>query len=320
MAEYYQGTVLPMKDFDAERASDSLRKSMEGLGTDEKRITRELSQHCNAQRQEIAAEYKTKFGRDLVEDLKSELKGDCEKLCCALMVPSSEYDAVLLHQAIKNLGTDDQRLIDIICTASNDKILKMKEVYRELYGVDLAADIDSDTSGHFQRILLTQLVGNRDDCTQHYHKKSKEDAQKLYDVGEGRFGTEEDVFNHILGSRSYAHLRHIFYYYKKISGDEIETAIEGETSSSLQKALLAIVKIVKDRPAYFAEQIYNSMKGLGTDDDSLISLIVSHSEIDMVQIKKAFLTKYNTFMESMIKDDCSGDYCDLLLAVIGADD
>lgn len=38
----------------------------------------------------------------------------------------------------------------------------------------------------------------------------------------------------------------------------------------------------------FAKVLHKSMKGLGTDDESLLRVIVSRCEVDMVQIKDAF--------------------------------
>ena len=49
-----------------------------------------------------------------------------------------------------------------------------------------------------------------------------------------------------------------------------------------------VVKSVRDLPRFFAERLYWSMKGLGTDDDTLVRVMVSRSEKDMVQIKAAF--------------------------------
>ena len=40
------------------------------------------------------------------------------------------------------------------------------------------------------------------------------------------------------------------------------------------------VQCVKSRPMYFAERLYRSMKGAGTDDDTLIRVIVTRSEVN----------------------------------------
>jgi len=59
------------------------------------------------------------------------------------------------------------------------------------------------------------------------------------------------------------------------------------------------------------------MHGAGTDDTTLIRVVVSRCEIDMEHIKKAFFDKYSKSLAKMIKDDCSGKYEKFLLALIG---
>ena len=40
-----------------------------------------------------------------------------------------------------------------------------------------------------------------------------------------------------------------------------------------------LVKCVRSRPQYFAEKLYHSMKGMGTDDTTLVRIIVSRCEV-----------------------------------------
>ena len=44
--------------------------------------------------------------------------------------------------------------------------------------------------------------------------------------------------------------------------------------------LFAAVMCVRNRPDYFAERLYRSMKGAGTDDETLVRVIVSRSEVN----------------------------------------
>lgn len=41
------------------------------------------------------------YGKDLINDLKSELSGDFEDLILALMEPPARYDAQQLHKAME---------------------------------------------------------------------------------------------------------------------------------------------------------------------------------------------------------------------------
>ena len=101
MAQVLRGTVTDFPGFDEWEDAEILRKAMKGLGTDEESILTLLTSRSNAQHQEIAVTFKTLFGRDLLDDLKSELTGKFEKLIVALMKPSRLYDAYELKHALK---------------------------------------------------------------------------------------------------------------------------------------------------------------------------------------------------------------------------
>uniref|UniRef100_A0A8C0YZQ0 Annexin n=1 Tax=Canis lupus familiaris TaxID=9615 RepID=A0A8C0YZQ0_CANLF len=244
MAQVLKGTVTPFPGFDERADAEVLRKAMKGLGTDEESILTLLTSRSNAQRQEIAAAFKTLFGRDLLDDLKSELTGKFEKLIVALMKPSRLYDAYELKHALK----------------------------------------------------------------------------ALFQAGELKWGTDEEKFITIFGTRSVSHLRRVFDKYMTISGFQIEETIDRETSGNLEQLLLAVVKSIRSIPAYLAETLYYAMKGAGTDDHTLIRVVVSRSEIDLFNIRKEFRKNFATSLYSMIKGDTSGDYKKALLMLCGGED
>ncbi len=82
---------------------------------------------------------------------------------------------------------------------------------------------------------------------------------------------------------------------------------------------VSTVKSVRNRPAYFAEQLHNAMKGAGTKDDDLIRILVSRSEIDMAAIKSEYKRIYNKSLYDALKSELSGDYEKLFLTLIGKD-
>ena len=95
------------------------------------------------------------------------------------------------------------------------------------------------------------------------------------------------------------------------------------------QAMKAVIQCVKERPAYFAERLFHSMKyvgamqatyvtprrGVGTDDETLVRIVVARAEIDMVrccgaalvcdsrqvEIKQAFFDKFNKSLGKMIE-------------------
>ncbi|XP_062381020.1 annexin A5a isoform X2 [Sardina pilchardus] len=313
-----RGSVKPFVHFNAKQDAELLYKAMKGLGTDEDTILMLLTSRSNDQRQEIKAAYKKSHGKDLVKDLKSELGGKLEDLILALMAPPASYDANELHKAIKGAGTEDKVLIEILASRTPEEMREIIKAYKKDHGSKLEKDIMDDTSGHYQRMLVILLQATREEGVD--EAAVEKDAQDLYSAGEKKVGTDEDKFVNILGNRSIEHLRKVFEAYKKVAGHDIEDSIKRECTGNLEKVLLAVAKCVKSVPAYFAESLGDSMSGMGTDDETLIRIMVSRSEVDMLDIRAHFQRKYRKSLHTTILEDTAGDYQKSLLYLCGGTD
>uniref|UniRef100_A0A7N8XM49 Annexin n=1 Tax=Mastacembelus armatus TaxID=205130 RepID=A0A7N8XM49_9TELE len=270
-----------------------------GTGTDEDAVLMLLTARSNDQRQEIKAAYKKAYGKDLVSALKSELGGLFESLIVALMTPTVSYDASQLHKALKGAGTDDDVLIEILPSRTGEHVQEIVKVYKKEFGGKLEKDICSDTSGHYQRLLVILLQGSREEGID--EENIEKDSKDLYAAGEDKFGTDEETFITILGNRSAEHLRRVFDAYRKLSGSDIEDSIKGETTGNLENLMLAVVKCVKSIPEFFAERLYKSMRRAGTDDDTLMRIMVSRSEVDMLDIRASFKKMYGVSLYTTIQ-------------------
>ena len=60
------------------------------------------------------------------------------------------------------------------------------------------------------------------------------------------------------------------------------------------------MRCVQHKAAHFAYQLQKTMKGMGTDDDTLVRVVVSRCEIDMVQIKEEFQKMTGQTLEQYI--------------------
>ncbi|XP_033645105.1 annexin A13-like [Asterias rubens] len=313
------GTIFAKDDFDAEEDAVALKGAMRGLGTDEDEIIEILANRTGVERLLIAMKFKACYGQDLVDELKSELRGNLEEAIEALMTPPPVFDAKTLRNAMKGAGTDERTIIEIMCTRMNEEIEAIKMAYAIVFERDLAEDLENETSGDFKYLMLSICACGRDESDDVDEDQAKEDAQELFDAGEDRWGTDESTFNRILATRNFEQLKETFKQYQEIAGCDIEESIRDECSGNLQDGYLAIVARAKSPAVFFADRMYDSMKGAGTDDERLIRCIVSRSEIDMRKIKIAFFIKYEVGLASFIKDDCSGDYGKLLLALVKGD-
>ncbi len=57
--------------------------------------------------------------QDLIEVMKSELRGDFEEVTLGLLMAPTEYDVYCLRDATKGLGTQEAALIGILCTRNS---------------------------------------------------------------------------------------------------------------------------------------------------------------------------------------------------------
>uniref|UniRef100_A0A3Q0SLF3 Annexin n=1 Tax=Amphilophus citrinellus TaxID=61819 RepID=A0A3Q0SLF3_AMPCI len=304
------GSVRPYVNFNAKHDAEILHKAMKGIGTDEDAILMLLTARSNDQRQQIKAAYKKAYGKDLVSALKSELGGLFESLIVALMTPSVLYDASQLHKALKGAGTEDEVLIEILASRTGEQIKEITKVYKKEFGGKLEKDICGDTSGHYQRLLVILLQGSREEGVD--EEKIEKDAEELYTAGEGKFGTDEEKFITILGNRSTEHLRKVFDAYKKLSGSDIEDSIKGETTGNLENLLLAVGK------SHNLSGI--SLGRAGTDDGTLMRVMVTRSEVDMLDIRASFKKMYGQSLYTTIQEDTAGDYQKALLYLCGGND
>ncbi|CAG04815.1 unnamed protein product, partial [Tetraodon nigroviridis] len=255
--------------------------------------------------------------KDLIHDLKSELTGNFEKLVLSMMMSPAHFAASELREAIKGAGTDEACLIEILSSRSNAEIQEINTIYKAEYGKKLEDAIISDTSGHFRRLLVSLCQGNRDERETVDISLVQQDAQKLYAAGENKVGTDESQFNAILCARSKPHLRAVFQEYQKMCGRDIEKSICREMSGNLESGMVAVVKCIRDTPAYFAERLHKAMKGAGTMDRTLIRIMVSRSEVDMLDIRQVYVKTYGKSLYTDISGDTSGDYKKLLLKLCG---
>ncbi|KAI4471100.1 annexin [Holotrichia oblita] len=290
---------------------------MKGLGTDEDTIIDILTSRCNTQRQQIAKFFKDELGRDLIDDLKSELGGHFEDVIVALVLPPDEYLCKQLHKAMEGMGTNEDTLIEIICSKTNSEMKHLVDTYERMYERPLTEHLCSETGGNLRRLLTLISTGTRDDSKETNRTEAREKAEALYADGEGRFGTHESTFGSVLAHENFKQLQLIFEEYKDVSGNTIEQALNHELSGDYLEALLAIVEYIQSPPAYFAARVYKAMHGLGTDDTSLIRIIVSRSEIDLGDIKDEFERLYDKTLSSYIdQGETTGDYKKALLAII----
>ena len=291
----------------------ALRAAMKGIGTDEDTIINILTSRSNAHRYMLKHRYKALLGRDLIKDLKSELSGHFEDACIALLESPYELDCRSLYEAMARLGTNEATLIEIVATRPTHQLYQDRLLFQQLYGKDLVRYVESETSGHFRKVLVAMLQCQRHENNYPINMPELQmEAQRLYQAGAGRWGTDESVFTQIFSIRSPAEIATIAQCYRQLAGVDLYTSLKKEFSGNVEKLLKAIFYASINPAEWFATRVRNAIEGPGTKDKQLIRIIVSRFEIDLREIKLAYYRLYNRDMVSDIRNDTSGDYKKIL--------
>ncbi|XP_076464205.1 uncharacterized protein LOC143296253 [Babylonia areolata] len=302
----------PKADEDAEK----LYNAMKGLGTDEDTILDIIIKRSNAQRQTLKKKYKEKYNKELADDLKSELSGDFEEVILGLLMPPVEYDAFCVNKAVKGLGTNEDVLIGILCTANPKELSSVKERYKKSYGEDLDSAIKGDTSGGFADLLLGLSKGERDQGTSVSEKEAKEDAQKLFKDKKKKLDMKDETFKQLMIKKNKEQAKATFAEYKKLSGKSMEQAIKDASSGDEEDGYVALLGAMDDPVTFYADSLQKAFKGMGTNDDQLIRIVISRSEVDLPAIKAKFQKRHGRSLRDAIESETSGDYRKALIKIV----
>ncbi|XP_036684093.1 annexin A8 isoform X3 [Balaenoptera musculus] len=259
-------SVKSSPHFNPDPDAETLYKAMKGIGTNEQAIIDVLTQRSNAQRQQIAKSFKAQFGKDLTETLKSELSSNFERLIIALMYPPYGYEAKELYDAMKGLGTREGVIIEILASRTKNQLQEIMKAYEEDYGSSLEEDIQADTSGYLERILVCLLQGSRDDlcgfvdpglalqdaqCLRNMRKspaRALRTASRVRPTAHWRrpcsqwgAGTHDGTLIRNIVSRSEIDLNFIKCQFKEMYGKTLSSMIMEDTSSDYKNALLNLV-------------------------------------------------------------------------------
>uniref|UniRef100_A0A3Q2GI34 Annexin n=1 Tax=Cyprinodon variegatus TaxID=28743 RepID=A0A3Q2GI34_CYPVA len=282
-------TVVPAKDFDPGQDAARIETAIKTKGVDEQTIIDILTRRSYEQRREIAFEYERIAKKDLNAALKGALSGSLESLMLGLMKSTAQFDASELKSSMKGLGTDEEALIELVCSRNNEELTEIKKVYREMFKKELEKDISGDTSGNFEKLLLALVQTKRDDPSSVVdYQKIDDDAKALYEAGVKRKGTDVTTWISIMSQRSIPHLQKVFERYKSYSPYDMKESIRKEVKGDMEKSFLTLVECFENRQLYFANRLFEAMKNKGAKEKVVTRIMVSRCEVDLMKIRSEF--------------------------------
>ena len=141
---------------------------------------------------------------------------------------------------------------------------------------------------------------------------SQADAQALRKAMEG-FGTDENALIKICANRNNAQRQQIKAAYKTAFGRDLLSDLKNELHGKFEDAMIALFT---EPIEYDADQLREALHGAGTNEDTLIEIIVSRPPHILKQVVAKYQQKYNRSLEEDIKKDTHGTLEHLLVSLL----
>lgn len=314
---------IPSEIPESSEDSTSLHRAFDGLGCDAAQVIAILAHRSAKHLAELKRVYYDMFQEDLSQRLKAELHYNFEKAMRLWMRDPVERDAFILRDAMKSRASRRTAIfIETLCLRGANELQTVAEAYSSNFHRVLQDDIEACTEGPCRKLFVLHLYGNRDENADLNMDRAREEARDLYKAREMSLSLDEGTFTRILTTRNKRQLRSIFAAYKIMYGHDVHKGLKkrsGNSHGEFEELVRMVTKCVSNPARFFAKSLYRSMKGLGTDNDTLIRVVTTRAEIDMVDIKSEFLSKYKVSLDRMVASDTSGNYKQFLLAIMGVE-
>ena len=221
----------------------------------------------------------------------------------------------LLRNACQGAGTDEDTIVKVIASTTNQERAIIRRLYTQRYNEDLVKRLQSELSGDF-----------KDSAVGSFMTPTEYDAYCLNGAMKG-LGTKEGVLSEIIGSRTPQELQAIKQVYAANYGETLENAVAGDTSGDYQKLLLALLQCQRSQSpqanptlcAQDAAALYQAGEGKwGTDEATFTRIFATRSPAELALINQYYKQHTGKGLLGAIDSEFSGDTKDLLDTVVRA--
>ncbi|XP_052196746.1 annexin Gh1-like [Diospyros lotus] len=296
--------------------AEQLRKAFAGWGTNEDLIIQILAHRNAAQRTLIRQTYAATYGEDLLKELDRELSSDFEQIVMLWALDPDERDAFLVNEATRRFTASNLVLIEIACTRSSNELFLVRRAYHARYKRSLEEDVAYHTTGDFRKLLVPLVSSFRYEGDVVNMMLAKSEAKTLHaKISEKAYNDEEII--RILTTRSKAQLNATFNQYNNEFGNAINKDLRTDPKNEYLSLLRATIRCLTCPEKYFEKALRRAINKLGTDEWALTRVVATRAEVDMQRIKEEYQRRNTAHLDRAIAGDTSGDYKNMLLALIG---
>jgi len=138
-----------------------------------------------------------------------------------------------------------------------------------------------------------------------------DDVEKIHSAFEEK---KYDIITEIICKRKIKQIQDIKKRFLEAYGEDLKEKIENNYNDKKLKTLL--LNLINEPIDNQINDLFKSMDGLGTDDDTLIEIIATTPPHKFKEISEKYEKKYSRKLEDDIKGDTSNAYQRLLIAIV----
>ena len=221
-----------------------LHRSMHNFFNDENIICEIFATRPYWMLQKIDKEYVEMYKISLKQDIEKETKSEFKNCLLCILNTERNNEKLLnnekceelvkkLNSNLKKIGNNMELFIEIFCKLNREDLIEICRLYNKLYKQNLYDAINSNVSGLPKKLLKDILFG--------VINPSEFFSKKIYQSLQG-LGTDTNMLNRIIISRSELDMTEIKQYYKLFREVEIEKDIEGDTSGMYTQLLKSLIQ------------------------------------------------------------------------------
>ncbi|WAR20423.1 ANX13-like protein [Mya arenaria] len=342
------GTVRPYANFNVDADCDKLNSAMTDLQGDEREkvVISIIPRRSNKQRQELKTAYEQKHKKEL-RAIKEHYQKDDYKGKAKAVEDPVQYYSERIHGCFTSMGVNDNMIVRLVVSRSEIDLEDIKARYMELYSQSLYDAVNSKCQGEYKNLLLAIIDKNvnqsenvESNTTAHRDNKdtdqsvnpptssdtddSKEesntkgtvspaetfdplnDCETLNNAMAG-FGTDEAAIIDVLARRANAERQDI-------------KDLERELTSELRGDFEALTVALLTPPVEYDVKCLNgAIKGIGTDEAVLVSIIATRNIQEMEAIKLKYEEMYGRRLEADVCEDVSGGLERMLVQLLACE-
>jgi truncated hemoglobin YjbI len=219
--------------------------------------------------------------------------------------------------------TDEQEVKEVMQSLQGADLAKVAIVYETLYGQTLIDAIKGDFSCGLEKTYVSQIEGamklSQKDSNATISEVEIDNYIHMLNKAMNRAGTDENTVSDIINSLSPKNLKLVMEAYKKEYGTSLRKHINDDFSGDAQQLLFAKLdkaaeyeeesekdenKIISDSKAqYYAESLNTAMKGCGTDEEAIKTIMKKLKGEDLKKVLDVYEDIYGTSLKKHLKDD-----------------